>query len=128
MWSRARSTSSFGHTLTEWNRSHELSKRQRLAAIQRLLGIRDDFPATLHYQLLQRMAAAVVEAQRFSAKTAVALIHSFSEEGRWFEDYAEFVALYGLTAERERLVLLTEVGGIKLYAGWVTGEQEFLEA
>ncbi len=78
------------------------------------------------YQLLHRTASAILEAKRFSARHAVMLVHSFSQEMAHFDDYAGFVGLYGQTAEANRLYEAKQFGDITLYLGWVVGNAEYL--
>jgi hypothetical protein len=54
---------------------------------------------SVRYQLLHRTASAVIEAERFGARHAVMLVHSFTEENLWFDDFAEFASVFRLKAE-----------------------------
>ena len=49
----------------------------------------------------------IIEADRFKTDEAAVTIHSFSKTGTWFEDFAMFARLLGLTATPDRL--LTDV-------------------
>ncbi|MEX2353552.1 MAG: hypothetical protein WD709_05140 [Gammaproteobacteria bacterium] len=69
----------------------------------------------------------LLEADRFCAKHALMLVHSFSQDHAWFEDYAAFVRLYGQEAEVGSLNYAGEIGGKQLYLGWVVGKAEYLE-
>jgi len=91
-----------------------------------LLGITGKEIDSIRYQLLHRTASALLEADRFCAKHALMLVHSFSQEHQWFEDYAAFVSLYGQTAQPESIVYVGEISNKQLYLGWVTGEKEYL--
>ena len=82
----------------------------------------------MRYQLLYRTAAAVIEARRFNAKSAMLVVHSFSQEDCWFEEYLTFLGLYGQTARVGELVRLAEADGVVLYSGWARGEERFLRA
>ena len=55
------------------------------------------------------------------------LVHSFSQEHKWFEDYAAFAGLYGVEAELNTLHHAGTVNGIELYFAWVTGEAVYLK-
>lgn len=115
----------FGNTLFEWNDGSP-NKAERLKGILGLLGLPPDIPAGLRYQLLHRMASAVIEARRFEATSAVMLVHSFSPDHLWFADYQAFLDLYGVQGAIDKLVSLRCVEGIDLYAGWVHGDAQFL--
>ena len=53
------------------------------------------------------------------------LVHSFSQEHRWFEDYAAFAGLYGVKAELDTLHHVGTINGKALYFAWVTGENSY---
>jgi hypothetical protein len=111
----------FDQTIAEWLVNASGNKRARLAGITRLLGLPNDLPPTVRYQLLHRTAAAVIEAEALNARHAVLLVHSFSAEDRWFSDYAAFAALFGVVVQPQQIVTLQQLGPITLYAGWVRG-------
>jgi len=120
---------SFGSPVGNWkaaNSGFTDNKRERLDDLQQQLGL-DAVPDDIYYQLLHRTASAMIEARRFNAQYAVMLVHSFSPTGSWFEEYARFLNLFGVTAQKDRLHHLNAVDGIDLYAAWVTGDSRFLE-
>ena len=98
----------------------------RLQFLLELLGLNRDDVGAIGYQLLHRTASAILEAQRFNARHAVMLVHSFSQEMQHFDDYAAFVALFGQTAEANQLVQARQLGNITLHLGWVVGDAEYL--
>ena len=119
---------SFGTSLGTWkaaNQGFTDNKRTRLDDLLQHLGL-PDVPDAVYYQLLHRTASAVIEARTFNAPHAVMLVHSFSPAGSWFEEFARFVGLYGVAAEKDALHHLTTVAGVDLYAGWITGNARFL--
>lgn len=75
----------------------------------------------VRYQLLHRMASAIIEAKKFHAQNAIMLIQSFVEEDRenHYEDFENFIKCYGKISEKEKLIYLGDLEKIKLYAGWV---------
>lgn len=115
----------FGPTVQEWQAEASAGKSQRLAYLVNLLGLQSA-PDTLRYQLLHRTASAIIEAQRFNAAHAVMLVHSFSQSGEWFQDYAAFVALMGGTAEAGKLVSVGDRSGVSLHLAWVSGNAAYL--
>ena len=118
---------SFDKSLSEWNVEKSTGKQKRLAYIQDTLGLTEEIPATIRYQLLHRTASAIIEAKRFTAKSAVMVVHSFNQSDLWFDDYQAFLKIFGvLAATIGKLYFLTEVGGIKVYSGWARGEEKFL--
>lgn len=121
---------SFGSTVKKWKQSgagYTENKQIRLGYLQETLGL-DAIPDTIYYQLLHRCASAVIEAKRFNARYAVILVHSFSPHGSWFNEYAQFIGLYGQQAIKDKLFHLASLGDVKLYTGWVTGNPKYLSS
>ena len=98
----------------------------RLAFLLELLELDRNDVGEIGYQLLHRTASAILEAERFGARHAVMLVHSFSQEMAHFDDYTNFVGLYGQAAEANRLFKAKQIGDIALYLGWVVGNAEYL--
>ncbi len=83
----------------------------------------------LRYQLLHRTAAAILEAQRFAAHHALMLVHSFSAEDAWLDDYQAFAQRMGARdADADAIVVVGERGGIPLYLSWIRGEERYARA
>ncbi len=119
---------SFGSTIKKWLQSGKgdrTNKERRLYALEEELGL-ENIPDTIYYQLLHRCVSAVIEARRFNAPYAVMLVHSFSSQSSWFDEYAQFIALYGHQAVKDKLIHLASLGNIELFSGWVTGDPKFL--
>lgn len=113
----------FGPTVGEWLAGASPGKIERLAYICALLGI-GACPPDVHYQLLHRTAAALIEAERFCASDAAMLVHSWSPERRWFSAFARFAALF--VGERiEDSVVASMPSGRRLLLDWVSGDQRF---
>ena len=85
----------FGETLAEWLEKETPGKRERLKFLQETLGLPGELPGSIRYRLLHRMASALIEAERFGAKSAIMLVHSFSPECLWFSDFQSFLELMG---------------------------------
>ena len=98
----------------------------RLQFLLELLELEREDVGSIGYQLLHRTASAMLEAQRFGARHAIMLVHSFSQELEHFDNYSEFVDLFGQTAETNRLLQVRRFGNITLYLGWVVGDAEYL--
>jgi hypothetical protein len=114
---------SFGPTLAEWNSEGSSGKSQRLEYLKQRLGLLHPLPPTVRYQLLHRTASAQIAAGWFNAQYAVMLVHSFSPLGARFEDYQAFLRLFDVRdAVPGRLYALGNVGGIGLFAAWVSGK------
>jgi len=118
----------FGPTLGEWNAEASHGRTERLTFIQEQLGLTGELPAHIRYQLLHRTASALSEAERFSARNAAMIVHSFNQDDLWFDEYARFVALFGAqVASPGKLVFLKETHGVNLYSGWARGHARFLQ-
>jgi hypothetical protein len=98
----------------------------RLQFLLELLELDRDAVGGVGYQLLHRTASAILEAQRFGARHAVMLVHSFSQQMEHFDDYAGFASLYGLEPKANGLAEAGQLGDITLYLGWVVGDAEYL--
>ena len=120
---------SFDKTLALWNVEKSQSKDVRLAFIKATLNLTSEPLPTVRYQLLHRTTSAIIEAQRFNARSAVMVVHSFNQSDLWFDDYQVFLKMFGVSgASVGKLHFLTEVAGIEVYSGWVRGEAKFLQA
>lgn len=124
----AKVSETFGPTIGEWLRVPSEGKITRLTAICEMLGLEDPPASGLRYQLFHRTAAAVVEARRFNTTSAAMVVHSFSQEHRWFEDFAAFCAALGLEAERGKPSVVKLPEGRELFLGWATGDKRHVEA
>jgi hypothetical protein len=112
----------FGNPVGTWKASGDgftLNKQERLAGLTALVGL-SQTPDYIYYQLLHRIASAVIAAQTFNAKYAIMLVHSFSSAHTHWDAFADFVSLYGKTAQPERLIELTTLDSINLFAGWAS--------
>jgi hypothetical protein len=120
----------FGPTVGEWLHEASPGKLERLAFLQAELGLTGEISRSIRYQLLHRTVSAVLEARRFGARRAMLLVHSFSQEHLWFNDYAAFAEALGVSQVRVGEVLAARElpGGMDLYVGWVCGNPSFLSA
>ena len=81
------------------------------------------------YQLLHRTATAILEAQRFAAHHALMLVHSFSAEDAWLDDYQAFAQRMGASdADADAIVVVGELGGVPLYLSRIRGEERYARA
>lgn len=117
---------SFGEPISKWGPDSSPGKRQRFKYLTELLELDSKDLSAVYYQLLHRTASAVIEAQRFHAKSAIMLVHSFSQEHRWFQEYREFAATLGADAGLNRLHSCGVRSGVHLFVGWVVGSAEYL--
>ena len=116
----------FGPTVKEWMIDASAGKKKRIQFLQSKLEF-DNIPDSIRYQLLHRTVAAILEAERFEAKHAVLLVHSFSDQNLWFSEFRQLVSLFGVTAELNRTQTKRLQSGLTLHFSWVEGEKEFLD-
>lgn len=116
----------FGPTIGEWMVNASKGKVERMRFICDLLGLNALPPEELRYQLFHRTAAAVLEAKRFKTDRAAMVVQSFSQEHRWFEDFAAFAAMFGLQAKKGQSLNYDLPSGMPLTLGWVVGSEAFL--
>ncbi len=115
----------FGPTLEERRADPSGGVQERINYLLSTLQLPEAIPGQIRYQLLHRSVAALLSARKFGARRAFMLVHSFSEVDAWYEDFAAFAALFGVTVEPGKACLLGEFDGIRLEAGWCRGDQRF---
>lgn len=113
---------SFGPLLGDWLVDASPGKLERLAALQDVLGLKGELPASVRYQLLHRTASPVMEAKRLGAHYAAMVVHSFSTQDAWLEDYVAFCRALGVSGRKRRLEAVRRVGEPELWVGWVSGD------
>jgi len=111
----------FGELLKDWLYQASEGKKERLAFLKNTLQLPPSLPIDhIRYQLLHRAASALIEAENLNAKRAILLVHSFSREHSWFDDYSSFVSLFGLHAQKDGLTNSVLIDGVQLSFGWVS--------
>jgi hypothetical protein len=115
----------FGPTVNAWLKNASTGKRERIQFIQSKLEL-DSIPGSISYQLLHRTVAAILEAERFEARNAVLLVHSFSDRNLWFSEFQQYVSLFGVTADLNRTQTKRLQSGLSLHFSWIEGEKIFL--
>ena len=93
----------FDETLLKWKkRTSPQGAKVRLADIAMHIGLTSQIPDHIRYQLLHRMASAVIEANRFHAPYAAMVVQSFvaDDSENHYNDFCEFLRLYGKEATK----------------------------
>ena len=118
----------FDKPVSSWisNSSENSGKQDRLNFLLNKLNLNYTQVQQIRYQLLHRTVSAIIEAQRIGAKNALMLVHSFSQTKEWFDDFAQFVKLFGLTAKINSIVGPYQTDGIDIYFGWTKGDKNYL--
>ena len=117
----------FGPTVSEWLKNSSPGKQLRLEFLRERLELMNDSLDHIRYQLLHRTASVLIEAKWFNASSAVMLVHSFSQDQAWFEDYNEFLKLFDQIGKPDSVTFVGKKDGIDLYFSWVTGEDRYLK-
>jgi len=110
----------FGEPISDWLIDASAGKQTRLKYITDKLGLSHPPPDHIRYQLLHRAAAAIIEAERFNADCAAMIVQSFSPEHAGFEDFAEFMKLFGIDSVKRDEIYKTDMPGMTLYFGWAS--------
>lgn len=113
----------FGDTIEKWYANPSEGKKKRLQYLCNLLGTAFPPAGSLRYQLFHRAASAVIECKRFRARMPAMIVHSFSAEKAWFEDYAALVSLLGGSPELDRMSEIDLPDGFTLMLGWASGNE-----
>lgn len=114
----------FGPTVAQQMAVGTPGKQERLAFLCARLGL-SDCPGQIHYQLLHRTVAALIEADQFAARHTAMIVHSFSPDRRWFDAFARFVALLGGGKVAVGTAVKVAVPGRDIILGWACGDQRF---
>lgn len=124
----AKVSESFDKNVGEWNRDGSAGKRERLDFLRQKLGLETHDLEEIRYQLLHRLASAIIEAERFNAEYAVMVVQSFSQADEWFDDYERFLIQFDVKAQIGILYSLGVLSGVHVFSGWVRGDPLFLDA
>ena len=116
-----------GPRVEDWQKQESTGKRVRLTFLREKLGLSGTRLGHIRYQLLTRTAAALIEADRFNASTALMLVHSFSRWHTGCKDYQAFLELFGEKGALNKITSLGDKNGVELYTSWVTGEERYLQ-
>lgn len=126
-------TEKFGDKVSDWFKEYdkeESNKELRLKGLLsrlNLINLEDINIGKIRYQLLHRTVSALIEADKYNAKYAMMLVHSFSnlDDKDHFDDYKYFCSLLGLeTIDRNKIVGLVTINNINLYFGWLRDKKK----
>ena len=109
----------FDDTIDDWKLKDYGGKGKRLDYLCKILQLDKTQIGHIRYQLLHRTASAIILAEKFSAKNALMLIHSFQYNEDSFKDYCNFLRLFGRRGEINTITTAKTVNGVKLFFGWV---------
>ena len=109
----------FGPLISDWRQRPTSGKDTRLRYLLDRLELNDEGLEDIRYQLLHRTVSAIKEAERWGAKIAVMLVHSFSPTNDGFEDYCRFLNLFSVEGQINSLAQVKRKDSLDLYLGWV---------
>jgi hypothetical protein len=115
----------FGETVDNWKLKYGKGKEKRLNFLCSTLGLNTNQMGPIRYQLIHRTVSAMLEAERFCAKDALMLVHSFSPDNLGIGDYVNFLNLFEKQGEVNSLVFGKTIHGIDLYFAWVNSGVSF---
>ena len=116
----------FGDPISKWGPDSSPGKKERYRYLVDLLDLGGEDLSHIYYQLLHRTASAVIEAKRFHAPIAVMLVHSFSQQHAWFQEYSAFASIFGIQAGLNEIHFAGVRSGASLYIGWIVGDSKYL--
>lgn len=113
----------FGNLVAHELASASSAKCARIERLRAMLDISVTEVGMIPYELLHRTAAAVIEARRFCADTAVMMVHSFDRDDCGIEAFQRFARAIGI---KEAQATYTSgpviIDGVKLYVGWTADQ------
>jgi hypothetical protein len=131
---------SFDKSIKNWYLNKSSGKKTRFEFLAEKLKINPNISDydLLRYQLFHRTVSAILTAEEFCVKKAMILVHSFSSENKWHEDYSAFAKTLNpnLRAEVGSIEYCKTLNsdndktlnsGIELYIGWIKGNSKYLK-
>lgn len=115
----------FDKLVIDWLKNASEGKEKRLKFLMKTISIKNKSEIlNIRYQLIHRLASAIIMAKKFHAKNAIMLIQSFIEpdDENHFEDFCQFVKLYKQTPVKGQPLLLMKQGDLNIYAIWVNSK------
>lgn len=117
----------FGPTLGQKRSGATEGQLDRILYLEQELGRRSPFEDHIRYQLLHRTVSALLTARAFHSPVAVMLVHSFSPNSKWRDDFEAFCDGLECTSLTQDL---REVPGMvepRLILGWCKGDERYLD-
>ncbi len=116
----------FGPTLEKKKSGATADQLGRISYLERELGCTVPFEDQVRYQLLHRTVSALLTARAFFAPIAVMLVHSFSQESKWRDDFEVFRQGLKCTSLSNDLFEVPNIKGPRLIIGWCKGNEKYL--
>lgn len=116
----------FGPTISEKMADPSAGQLERLAYLERELGLAKPLPNTIRYQLPHRSVSALLTARAFHAPVAVMIVHSFCPASTWRDDFTAFCAELSCKQITADLFEVPGITGQRLLLGWCKGDSHYL--
>lgn len=116
----------FGPTLEQKKSGATEGQLGRITYLERELGCTVPFEDHIRYQLLHRTVSALLTARAFFAPVAVMLVHSFSLDSKWRDDFEAFRQALGCVSLSKDLHEVPDIQGPRLIIGWCKGNEKYL--
>ena len=116
----------FGSTVGAKRKGASRGQQERLAYLERELGLDDPIDDSIRYQLMHRTVSALRTARSFHAPLAVMLVQSFSKQSEWREDFDAFAAVVSSSQLTADLYELPTNQGTRWLIGWCRGDEAYL--
>lgn len=101
-------------------------QRDRLAFLQRLLCL-PELDGGIRYQLVHRVASAILMARDFHAHVAVMIVQSFGAKASLGDDFDAFCRTMGAETLNGGMRVVPSFTRPRLFLGWTDGDKRFLE-
>lgn len=116
----------FGPTIGDKKSGASNGQSERIAYLEKELGMGSPFDDHIRYQLLHRTVSALLTARMFHAPVAAMLVHSFSPEAKWHNEFEDFCAALNCSKIAPDLYKAANNIGPSLYIGWCKGNTQYL--
>jgi hypothetical protein len=116
----------FGPLVEDKQKDASPGQLVRLKYLKTLLGIAE-LSGAIRYQLLHRMASALVTARLFHAKTAVMLVQSFGHKATLHPDFRRFGETMNAREVSAGMYSIPGTETPNLFLAWCKGDPKFLK-
>lgn len=116
----------FGPTIAEKMADSSAGQIERLAYLEKELGVDKPLPSIIRYQLLHRSVSTLLTARSFHAPVAVMLVQSFSPSSAWRHDFEAFCSVLSCRQISRDLFEVPTTSSTRLFLGWCKGNSCYL--
>ena len=117
----------FGPSIGEKKLDASNGQLERIEYLEKELGRLSPFEDHIRYQLLHRTVSALLTARAFYAPVSIMLVHSFSPEAKWHDEFEKFCAGLDCKHLTDDLYEVNGITGPRLLVGWCKGNSRYLD-